>query len=124
MLTAYGQALMWWKGYTAEETASAFAQVATASAKTQKAPERHVAYFGQWIQHLFRGQLQNAEEIANTFLREADLRSWLETARARNELDVGLLAKETSPGRKQFSNGSWSTTPLSRMELSRSNNTR
>ena len=68
----YGQAVMWSKGYAAEETKAAFAQAAELAARTQNAPERYAAYYGQWIGSVGRGELRVAREIAETLLREAE----------------------------------------------------
>ena len=68
----YGQAVMWSKGYAAEETKAAFAQAAELAARTQTAPERYAAYYGQWMGSVGRGELRAARATAETLLREAE----------------------------------------------------
>jgi hypothetical protein len=47
--TSYGQAVMWSKGYAAEETKAAFARARELTAGTENPAERFVAYFGKLI---------------------------------------------------------------------------
>ena len=53
--TSYGQAMMWSKGYAAEETKAAFARARELTAGTENPAERFVAYFAQWA-----GSCENA----------------------------------------------------------------
>ena len=70
--TAYGQAVMWSKGFAAEETKAAFARAADLAAKSDDFSERFAAAFGQWTTALVRSELQSAREQASAFLREAE----------------------------------------------------
>jgi predicted ATPase len=77
----YGQAVMWSKGFAAEETRAAFVRATELATGTESAPERYslyfgheryALYFGQWTMHLVRGELRDAEEIATRFLLDAE----------------------------------------------------
>jgi class 3 adenylate cyclase/tetratricopeptide (TPR) repeat protein len=70
--TAYGQAVMWSKGYAAEETRAAFARVRELADGTENAAERFSAYYAQWVRSLFRGEHRQARGTAEAFLREAE----------------------------------------------------
>ena len=70
--TAYGQAVMWSKGYAAEETRAAFARVRELAGGTENAAERFSAYYAQWVRSLFRGEHRRARGTAEAFLREAE----------------------------------------------------
>jgi class 3 adenylate cyclase/tetratricopeptide (TPR) repeat protein len=70
--TDYGQAMMWSKGFAAEETKTAFARAAELAAATGDFSERFAAGHGQWTLEIVRGKLRSARELASTFLREAE----------------------------------------------------
>ena len=70
--TSYGQAMMWSKGYAAEETKAAFARARELTAGTENPAERFVAYFAQWAGSHTRGEFALARETAKTFWREAE----------------------------------------------------
>ena len=70
--TDYGQAMMWSKGFAADETKTAFARAAELAARTGDFSERFAAYHGQWTLEIVRGELRSARELASTFLREAE----------------------------------------------------
>ncbi len=70
--TDYGQAMMWSKGFAAEETKTAFARAAELAAMTDDFSERFAACHGQWTLEIVRGELRSARELASTFLREAE----------------------------------------------------
>jgi tetratricopeptide (TPR) repeat protein len=78
--TAYGQAMMWSKGYAAEETRAAFARVRELAGGTENAAERFPAYYAQWVRSLFRGEHRQARGIAEAFLREAEEGGYLTEA--------------------------------------------
>jgi tetratricopeptide (TPR) repeat protein len=52
--TSYGQAVMWSKGFSSEETKAAFHRVQELAAGVNN-PERFAAYYGLWIGSLMRG---------------------------------------------------------------------
>ena len=68
----YSQAMMWSKGFAAEETKAALARAANLAAKSDDFSERFAAAFGQWTTALVRSELQSAREQASAFLREAE----------------------------------------------------
>ena len=70
--TAYGHAVMWSKGFAAEETKAAFARAAELAAKSADFSERFAAAHGQWTMAHVRGELRLARELASAFLREAE----------------------------------------------------
>ena len=70
--TDYGQAVMYAKGFAAEETKAAFARATELAAKTDDFSERFAAAHGQWTLALVRGETKSARELASAFLREAE----------------------------------------------------
>jgi predicted ATPase len=70
--TDFGTALMWSRGYGAEESRAAFIRARELAAAIEDATERFTIYFGLWVGNLARGELRLAREIAETFLREAE----------------------------------------------------
>ena len=70
--TAYGQAVMWSKGFAAEETKAAFARAAELAERTNDFLERFAALHGQWGAAITGGELRSARELAQTLLREAE----------------------------------------------------
>jgi hypothetical protein len=68
----YGQAMMWSKGYAAEETRAAFARARELTAGIENPPERFVAYYAQWVDNATRGKFALAREAAETLRREAE----------------------------------------------------
>jgi predicted ATPase len=70
--TGYGQAIMLSKGFAAEETKDAFARARELAGGTENLVEGFPAYFAQWVLSLARGEHQQAQRVAETFLREAE----------------------------------------------------
>ena len=70
--TSYGKALMWGKGFIAEETKAAFARVGEMAGTTDNSAARFIAYDSQYLGHLARGECRLARETAEEFLREAE----------------------------------------------------
>jgi hypothetical protein len=70
--TAYSQAMMWSKGYNAEETKAAFARAAELAGRNDNFSERFFALQGQWGAAISGGELRSARELAFTLLREAE----------------------------------------------------
>jgi tetratricopeptide (TPR) repeat protein len=70
--TAYGQAMMWAKGFSAEETSAAFSRATELSAKTDNFAERFAAGHFQWISAFVRGELRSARDLQLSFLKEAE----------------------------------------------------
>jgi predicted ATPase len=71
--TAYGQAVMWSKGFAADEARSAYARVAELAAQAGDSDERNVAYYAQWIRAFIRGEINLARERVELLLREAQV---------------------------------------------------
>ena len=69
--TAYGQAMLWSKGFAAEETKVALAHGAELAGKSDGFAERFAACHGQWTICLARGELRSAREMASAYLKEA-----------------------------------------------------
>jgi class 3 adenylate cyclase/predicted ATPase len=90
--TDYGQAVMWSKGFAAQETGAALARAAELAAKTEGPSERFATYVGQMNHHLFSGEFRQSEEVAERFLREAEsAKRWAAAAAARFLLGVACL---------------------------------
>jgi predicted ATPase len=70
--TSYGQAVMWSKGFAAEETRAAFARAAELEGNAVDSSERLAAYYGQCSGQLHRGESREAEDSARKYLREAE----------------------------------------------------
>ena len=90
--TSYSRAVMWSRGYGAEETQAAFARAQELAAGVDNSAERFDAYYGQWAGRLQRGELRSARETAEKFLREAEKEApTTEAAAARRCLGVACL---------------------------------
>jgi hypothetical protein len=70
--TNLGKALMYSRGFGAEESKAAFIRARELAAAIDNATERFTIYYGLWIGNLLRGELGFAREIAETFLHEAE----------------------------------------------------
>jgi predicted ATPase len=70
--TGYGQALMWSRGFGAEESKTAFIRARELAAAIEDPTERFTIYLGLCVGNLLRGEFGLAREIAETFLREAE----------------------------------------------------
>ena len=70
--TDYSQAVMWSKGFAAEETKAVFARAAELAATSDDFSARFATASGQWSMATVRGELSQARELASTFLREAE----------------------------------------------------
>ncbi len=69
--TDYGQAVMWSKGFAAEETKAAFARVQELATGGGKSRERFSAYYAQCVGNLHRGALASARKTAESFQSDA-----------------------------------------------------
>ena len=70
--TNYGQAVMWSKGYAAEETKAALARVGELATEIGNAEAQLDAYHARFHYSLLRGELGSARETAESFLRAAE----------------------------------------------------
>jgi len=89
---AYGQAMMWSKGFAAEETNAAFARAAEFAGPAEDGSTRLVAYYAQCLRGMVRGEYGQTGGIAETFLRESEAEGRAtEAAAARRMLGLTLL---------------------------------
>jgi predicted ATPase len=88
--TDLGWALMYSRGFGAEESKAAFIRARELAAAIDNATERFTIYYGLWASHIGHGKLELAREIAETFLREAESGAWT-TKCAVGRRQVGLL---------------------------------
>ena len=70
--TSYGQALLWSKGFGAEETQTAFLRAQALAAGVDNADERFKIFYGLWVGNLSRGEFAVGREAAEAFRREAE----------------------------------------------------
>ena len=70
--TDLGKALMWSRGFGAEESRAAFIRARELAAAIDNPTERFTIYYGLWVGNTVRGELRFAREVAETFLREAE----------------------------------------------------
>src|SRR5215813_9889815 len=70
--TDLGKALMWSRGFGAEESRAAFTRARELAAAIDDPTERFTIYHGLWVGHMTHGELRLAREIAETVLREAE----------------------------------------------------
>jgi predicted ATPase len=89
---SYGQAVMWSKGYAAEETKTAFARAGEFATEIGSAQTLGETYYARFSRSLFRGELGSAREAAESFLREAEREAGpTEVAAAHRVLGLALL---------------------------------
>jgi class 3 adenylate cyclase/predicted ATPase len=90
----YAQALLWSKGFAAEETTAAFARVAELAAQSGNARERFSEYNGRWVRSYARGELRSARKTAEAFLSEAEAENRaMEAGAARRVLGLTCLSQ-------------------------------
>jgi class 3 adenylate cyclase/predicted ATPase len=70
--TAYGQAMIWSKGFGSEETKTAFLRAQELAAGIDNAAERFTILYGLWVGYLSRGEFTVGRETAEAFRREAE----------------------------------------------------
>jgi class 3 adenylate cyclase/predicted ATPase len=69
--TAYGQAMMWAKGFGADETLAAYARARELAAEGGADEDRYAIYYGQWLGLQNRGELRQSRATAEAFLADA-----------------------------------------------------
>jgi class 3 adenylate cyclase/predicted ATPase len=72
--TSYGQALIWTKGYEAQETTAAFARAVELAGESDGSVDRFSGYYGLWVGALTRGEPQQLQAMAERFRREVEAR--------------------------------------------------
>jgi predicted ATPase len=70
--TDLGKAIMYSRGFSANESKAAFVRARELAVAIEDATERFTIYFGLWTGNIVRGEFEFAREIAETFLREAE----------------------------------------------------
>ena len=70
--TDYGRALMWSKGFGAEETKAAFGRADELGAQSGSSADRNVVFHALWVRSFVHGEMGSARESAQSFLREAE----------------------------------------------------
>ncbi len=80
--TSYGQAVMWSKGFAAEDTKAALARVAELAKEIGNAEAPFETYHARWAHRLFRAEFGSARETAESLLREAE--------RAERAMEAGV----------------------------------
>ena len=70
--TGYGQAMLWSRGFGAEETKTAFLRAQELAAGVDNADERFKILYGLWVGNLSRGEFAVGRETAEAFRREAE----------------------------------------------------
>ena len=70
--TDYAQALVWSKGFAAEETRAAFERTGDIATRAELPAERFPALYGQYLWSLQHGDISSAQQIAEGFLQEAE----------------------------------------------------
>jgi tetratricopeptide (TPR) repeat protein len=70
--TDLGKALMWSRGFSADESKAAFIRARELAAAIDNPTERFTIYYGLFSGSVVRGELRFAREIAETFPREAE----------------------------------------------------
>ena len=88
---SYGQALLWGKGFAAKETEAAFARVGELAGQQENPAARFVASYAQCVGRLMRGEFPQAQEMAETFLREAEVSGRAAEAGAARRLLASVL---------------------------------
>ncbi|HZZ22839.1 MAG TPA: AAA family ATPase, partial [Roseiarcus sp.] len=66
----YGQAVAWARGFSADETKTAFALVKELAVAAGDSSGRAAAHYGVWVGHQVRAEMSLARETAETFLSE------------------------------------------------------
>jgi class 3 adenylate cyclase/predicted ATPase len=90
--TNYAQAVLWSKGYGADETKQAFARTGDLATRTEVTVERFPALYGQCVWSLLRGEVRGGRDIAERFLQEAETEGRFgETGVARRLLGFACL---------------------------------
>ena len=89
--TSYSQALLWGKGFAAEETKAAIAAAAEMLGKTRDFSERFTRLVGQFRAACTGGELHSAREMALVFFGEAEEAGRVWEARSANTM-LGLIA--------------------------------
>jgi class 3 adenylate cyclase/predicted ATPase len=89
--TNYAQAVLWSKGFAADETRAAFERTGDLATRAELPAEGLPALFGQFLWNLLHGDIRSARQIAERFLQEAEAQGRLAEAGVGHRL-VGLTS--------------------------------
>ena len=78
----YAQAVLWSKGYAADEAKAAFERTSALATRAELPADGFSALFGRFLWSWSRGQFRVARDIAERFLREAEAEGRIAEARA------------------------------------------
>ena len=70
--TAYGHAIMYSKGFSAEEAHAAFTRASELASGTESAADQITPYHAQWVQSFARAELHQARVTAGALLQRAE----------------------------------------------------
>ena len=88
----YTQAVLWSKGYVADETKIAFERTADLAARAGLPAERFSALYGQAMWRIVRGEMHAGRDVAERFLRDAEAEGRIaEAGVARRVLGLARL---------------------------------
>jgi class 3 adenylate cyclase/tetratricopeptide (TPR) repeat protein len=80
--TDYALAVLWSKGYAADETKAAFERTSALAARAERPAEQLSAIYGQFVWTWTRGEFRAARDIAERSVREAEAEGRTAEARA------------------------------------------
>ena len=92
--TDYAQAVLWSKGYAADEAKAAFERTSALAARAEFPAEGFSALFGRFIWTWTRGEFRAARDLAERVLREAEAEGRIEEARA-SHIAVAVACMQT-----------------------------
>ena len=101
----YAHAVLWSKGYAADETKAAFERTSALAARAELPAEQLSAIYGQFVWSWARGEFRVARDIAERFLREAEAEGRIAEAGVVHIglgaacLQLGVLARGAHPAR-------------------------
>jgi class 3 adenylate cyclase/tetratricopeptide (TPR) repeat protein len=70
--TAYGQAVMWSKGFASDEASVVYARVGELAVESGASEQHNVVYYAEWIRAFIRGEITLARQRIELLLREAE----------------------------------------------------
>ena len=89
----YAQAVLWSKGYAADETKAAFERTSALAARAELPAERFAALYGRFFWSWMRGEFRVARDTAERFLREAEGEGRIAEARVAH-VTLGLACMQ------------------------------
>ena len=89
----YAQAVLWSKGYAADETKAAFERTSALAARAELPAEGFSALYGRFLWSWSRGEFRVARDTAERFLREAEAEGRIAEARVAH-LALGVACMQ------------------------------